>query len=758
MKYFSGIGPVSKLVMILSLFLCFAITYSCNPSEKPDPLTDDPYIPQSHRFVGNQTCQSCHSKEWEEWRSSHHHYAMSAADEDAVKGDFNDAGFSDLGEHFFFYREGESFMVKITDPEGDTETHRIDYTFGLEPLQQYLIDIGQGKYQALQIAWDTEKRQWFSLFPDEQFADDDWMHWRGGAMNWNTMCADCHSTNLEQNYVAEADSFSTNWSEINVSCEACHGPGGDHVEFVESPEGKNASRERISEDLDLGRSASQINEINTCAPCHSIRQKLTDEYLHGDNYLDHFVPQLPHPDLYYADGQIREEVFVFGSFLQSKMYARGVQCSDCHNPHSLQLRQPLTNNQLCMSCHELQYNTPGHHFHKMNTEASQCINCHMTGRVYMGNDYRRDHSFRVPRPDQSKEFNTPNACNDCHSERSAEWASDAIIKWYGVERDQHYSDVFLRVNEQERESITSLKQLIEDTTQAEIIRATAVWYAGRFPEDDSYDILANTVKSESPMVRASAVKAMDNLPLNMRQPLLSETINDTVRAVRLPAARMLAGLREGELMLPERESFKNALQEYKEYLDINEYFPQGQMNRGQFYERRGEIDKALEAYKIVLEKDSRFNPARLSLAYLYNRLGENKKAEELLRIVIDQEPASGEAYYSLGLLLAEQQQFGEATDYFEQAARLMPDYGRLFYNWAVALQTLKKYEDAEQVYMRAIELEPENSDFIYGVITLYMQQKEYEKAYKYGKELKSLNENDSNVDQLLYMIKNRMSE
>lgn len=707
--------------------------------------------------MGDQTCQSCHTDEWEQWKGSHHDYAIGEADKEHVLGDFDDAFFSDSLSSYKFYREGERYLVDITGADDERETHRIDYTFGWEPLQQYLIEIGQGKIQALHIAWDTEENRWYSLNSDENFEDDDWMHWTGGAMNWNNMCADCHSTNLQQNYIAEADSFHTSWDGIDVSCEACHGPGGDHVEFVNSPEGEEASTERIREDINLTKVTSQIEELNTCATCHSLRQKLTDDYIHGDSYMDHFDPSLPHPENYFADGQILEEVYVYGSYLQSKMYSEGVRCTDCHNPHSLELRLPLTDNQLCMSCHEPEYNTPEHHFHESNTESSQCINCHMTGRNYMGNDYRRDHSFRVPRPDQSKVFGTPNACNDCHNNQSAEWASNAVEEWYGPERPDHFSDKLLKADAEQSSENIGLRELIEDTSQSEIIRATGVWYVGRFPGENASDILSGAINSESPIVRTAAAKAMESLSPDIRVSLLENALSDSVRSVRIAAAQQLVEFTIQDIAEHTRDHFENAMQEYSTYLDVNEYFPQGQMNRGQFFEQQGEKDKALSAYHTALERDPYFNSARINLAYLYNSLDENDRAEDLLMTVIEQEPKYGDAYYSLALLLSEENRLEEAIDYFEQAAEILSAQGRVFYNLAIAHQTINNSQQAEEAYKQAINLEEENGDFRYGLITLYIQQEQYEEALRQAEELNRRLPKNPEIHQLIRFLEGNLN-
>lgn len=743
-----------QLVAIFAVFMIFGLIYSCSQNNKAIQDESDTDISQNHQFVGGQTCQSCHAQEFEEWKGSHHDYAIAEADSNSVRADFNNTTFQKGDETYRFFREGDSYLVEAPGPDGEPTIYEIDYTFGWEPLQQYLVDFGKGKMQALQVAWDIEENRWYSLQEGENAEPGDWMHWTGASMNWNTMCADCHSTNLQENYIAEADSFHTTWSVIDVSCEACHGPGEEHVEFMNSPEAENASIERIREDVNLAANVSQGSQINTCAPCHSLRQTLTDEYIHGEEFLNHFEPMLPHPGNYFADGQIKGEVYVYGSFLQSKMHANAVKCTDCHNPHTLKLKEPLTENKLCMSCHEPEYNSPEHHFHEMNTEASQCVNCHMTGRTYMGIDYRRDHSFRVPRPDQSAQFGTPNACNDCHTDQSAEWAARAVEDWFG-DRPQHFTDILLEADTASSDNIrvrTQLKDLIADTSQPDIIRATAIWYSGHFPNSGSTDLIRESLESESALVRNSAAKAVQNLPQEMRTLVLRKSLTDSLKAVRMSSIQNLASFTAEGFGVAYQDHFRDALQEYKNYLEVNRYFPQGEMNRGQFYEQQGDTEKAIQAYRSALERDSKFNPARINLAFIYNGQGQNDQAEELLRTVIEQEPENGQAYYSLALLLSEEERLEEAVDYFQRASELIPQQSRVFYNLAIANQTLERPEAAENAYLDAIELEPNNGDFRYGLLTLYMQQEQYGKAEEQARLLQEIYPNNARIQQILQVI------
>ncbi|NGP78100.1 tetratricopeptide repeat protein [Balneolaceae bacterium YR4-1] len=713
------------LFSIISLSLMISLVYSCGTREND---TRNQGLDFKSPFIGDQECASCHSDQYRMWKGSHHFYAMNEATSNYVRGDFNGEVFRHNGVTYKFYKKADKYFVETEGLESKNSSYEVAYTFGWEPLQQYLLDFGSGKYQALNIAWDTQEKQWFALNPEQDLEHGNWLHWTGGAMNWNTMCADCHSTNLQQNYIAEADSFNTTWSSINVSCESCHGGGRDHVSFMQSEEAAEATIERIREDLLSTKTTSQVELIKQCAPCHSLREKLTSDYSHDTDFLDHFNPTLPHPESYFADGQIKEEVYVYGSFLQSKMYKQDVKCNDCHDPHSLDLKANVKDNTLCMSCHENSYDSPEHHFHKLNTEASQCINCHMPGRFYMEVDFRRDHSFRVPRPDQSVLYDVPNACNNCHESESPQWASNWVKEWYGTNRSKHFSDVLLKADSLDVKALPDLQALIADTSQPEIARATAVWYTGQFPSEESLEILESAIQSETALVRLSGAKALSALPSEMKMLPLQDLLDDEERSVRNAAISGLTEFTVVDISSFAKQSFKKALEEYEEYLDVNRYFPQGEMNRGQYFEKSGKIDEAIKAYKEAIKKDSEFLPARINLAYLYNQIGQNQASEDQLDKVLEIEPSYGPAYYSMALLKAEQNNLKESLQYFEEGANLMPENHRLRYNWAISLQRLDMPERAEEIYLEALELAPDNVDYLYGLVTLYFQQKEYEKA------------------------------
>ena len=397
-------------------------------------------------FVGREKCESCHREAYEAWLGSDHDLAMAEATGDTVLGDFDDAVFEHRGLTTRFYRVDGEHFVFTEGPGGEMGEFEVAYTFGYDPLQQYLVRFPGGRLQALSIAWDGERKEWFHLYPDREIPPDDWLHWTRNAQNWNGMCAECHSTDLRKNYDPETDTYDTTWSEIDVSCEACHGPGSKHIEW--------ASIEPMArpEQDDYGLVLPTIDlpardQVELCAPCHSRRSDL-GEYDHTRlPLLESFVPSLLRENLYHADGQILEEVYVYGSFVQSKMFRNDVRCSDCHDVHSLKLHQE--GNALCLPCHRADaYDSSAHHFHKKihegkPSEGALCVRCHMQEQLFMVIDQRADHSMRIPRPDLTLEIGVPNACSQagCHADKPVEWSNDAYLKWYGLARKPHYGTI-----------------------------------------------------------------------------------------------------------------------------------------------------------------------------------------------------------------------------------------------------------------------------------------------------------------------------
>jgi hypothetical protein len=346
------------------------------------------------QYVGGAACTTCHAKEAKAWQGSHHDLAMAVADEASVLGRFDGTTFRHQGVTSTFFKRDGKLFVHTEGPDGRLADFEIKYTFGVTPLQQYLVPLPGGRLQALGIAWDSRPaaqggQRWFHLYPDRKLAPGDPLHWTGIDQVWNYQCADCHSTNLRKNYDEATNAYATTWTDIDVNCEACHGPGSNHLAWAK----KEGDRARIDGDgkgltvaLDERRGVSWVidpasgnasrtkpretsREIEVCARCHARRGQFSDDWHAGQPLADGFRTQLVEPGLFFPDGQQRDEVFNHGAFLGSRMHARGVTCSDCHDPHTQKLRAP--GNAVCSQCHlPTKYEAAAHHHHEPGTKGA----------------------------------------------------------------------------------------------------------------------------------------------------------------------------------------------------------------------------------------------------------------------------------------------------------------------------------------------------------------------------------------------------
>ncbi|MEJ2383103.1 MAG: tetratricopeptide repeat protein [Xanthomonadales bacterium] len=700
--------------------------------------------PATAEFVGSANCRECHEPEYDSWTGSHHDLAMDIATEDSVLGDFNDAEFTLFGVTSRFYRKDGGFYVHTNGPGGEMGDFEITHTFGWFPLQQYLVPFPGGRLQTLPIAWDSREDRWFRVPPVEDLDPDDWLYWTNAAQNWNGMCAQCHSTNLDKNYDPETETYATTWSDIDVGCEACHGPGSLHVAWAEIPDiGRPAA-----ENVRLVKRTSGITpreHVELCAPCHSRRAALADLEHTESDFLDTFLPSLLEEGLYFADGQILDEVYVYGSFTQSKMFQRDVQCSDCHDVHSV--KPVLEDNALCLQCHRAaQYDSYEHHFHKQAGEAGEpirgadgevlfdvgtgalCRECHMPGRTYMGNDYRPDHSFRVPDPALNAAIGSPDACLRCHVDKDTAWSQETVVEWYGPGRSPHYGEVIARGRRGAPDAGDDLRALAGDDLYPVLVRATALSllaaYPGR-PTEQAYEI---ALSDDEAILRRTAVAGIRYADPGRLAKTLAQSLEDPVRTVRIAAASRLAGELSEYLAGAQRQRFETVLAEYEDAMRYSADFAFGRYNLGNLYNELGRTADAIDSFQKAIAIDDAFYPAKVNLALLYNRQGENRKAERLFRDVLAAQPELHDVAYSLALLLVEMQQYREAVAFLEQAADGLPQRARIQYNLGLLQQQLQNAEAAEDRLRRALELEPDNLDFQYALADHYIKRGLLEQA------------------------------
>ena len=745
MRHWKVAGIIATIIIILSIPLYLHKTTYLMPfsgSNQREPLP---------AFVGSRKCMDCHKSEYDRWQDSHHDLAMDVANDNSVLGDFNNAVFESHGGTSRFYRKNDRFFVHTQGPEGQLGDFEITHTFGWYPLQQYLVPFPGGRLQCLPIAWDVREKRWYHLYPDEAIDPGDWLYWTNAGQNWNGMCAECHSTNLKKNYDIKSNTYQTTWSEIDVGCEACHGPGSRHVEWAEMPE---MARPQVENDALVVKTSGLPSRelVELCAPCHS-RRAILGDYTHAEpDLLDSMLPSLLTSELYFPDGQILEEVYVYGSFTQSKMYHRDVQCSDCHDVHSVKLIKE--GNDLCTQCHRAEeYDTKAHHFHKKrgevgepvkDTEGSllfevgtgaECVQCHMPGRTYMGIDYRPDHSFRIPRPSLTIDINTPNACNRCHWDKTAQWSEEFITKWYGPGRRHHYGTLIDAGRRGIPEAGKNLARLAVDPLYPVIVRATALSLLTGYPGEETRSAYEIALMDDEALIRRTAVRHLRMTDAGDLVKVVSPLLYDPVKGVRIEAASKLAGEPSGHLDAKQAAVFQSALEEFVSAMEYSGDFAFGRYNLANLYVALNKPDDAVRHYEAAIRIDDLFYPAKVNLAMLYNGMGRNEAAERLFRETVEDHPQLYEAAYSLGLLLVERKNYRDALAYLRKAAEGMPDHARVHYNLGLLLQRLQQFEAAETALNRALEIAPDSMDFLHAMADLYLRSGQMEAAARIAERL-----------------------
>jgi tetratricopeptide (TPR) repeat protein len=726
-------------------------------------------------YVGGQACVACHAQEAARWRGSDHAVAMQPANHATILGNFDDATFEKDGVTSTFFTRDADYFVRTDGPDGQLHEYRIAYTFGVDPLQQYLIAFPNGRYQALSIAWDSRPaeaggQRWFHLYAHEKIDYRDLLHWTGQLQNWNFMCADCHSTNLQKTYRLAEDRYETSWSDLSVSCEACHGPGSRHVEWAQEVE-----QGRSSPDPSLGlvgplkdgsggvwafqpgqviaqrtKPLSSRVEVETCGRCHARRAQVWGDYQPGQPLGQAYRVALLDEGLYHADGQIRDEVYEYGSFLQSKMYQAGVTCSDCHDPHSGRLR--AEGNAMCAQCHlPAAYDAPQHHFHKMDTEAAQCVSCHMIKRFYMVIDGRRDHSFRVPRPDLSVQIGTPNACTDCHAGRRAQWAADAVAQWYGPQRKPgwHYGAAIDAGRQAWGDAELLLVRALGDRTIPAIVRATALSLLPRYLSPRSFGAVESTVRDSDPLVRRAAVASLPAVEPRARVSLGMLLLRDPIRTVRLEAVSSLVDVPRHLYTTEQLATLDQVIGEYRQAQAVNADRAEAHVNLGALDARLGTPEAAEAAYRAAIRLQPSFIPSYINLADLYRQQGREDLVARTLREALQADPAHADAHHALGLSLVRQQRLRDAIPELAEASRLRPNVARYAYVYAVALHETGQFQQALQVLKDAQQRHPADRDILVALVDYHRQAGDRQGAIGWARKLLELSPGDAQAGRLL---------
>jgi predicted CXXCH cytochrome family protein len=620
-------------------------------------------------FAGSASCASCHPREYEHWQMSHH----ARAQERRIDAGREAAFTSDPGA-----REGGGFLVSAQGPDGTRRRYPVVAAIGVAPLVQFLVPFDRGRLQPTAASWDPTRGEWFDLHAPERRRPDEWGHWTGRGMTWNWACAYCHVTGFQKGYDADADSYASRWTEDGVGCESCHGARAAHATHP-------ASRATVAQPF-----ASSRAIVETCAPCHSRRGQIAEGFEPhldgarvGQTFLDSFDPVLPGDPAYHADGQILEEDYEWGSFLQSRMYANGVGCTDCHDPHTA--RTKAEGNALCLRCHRPEMQSPAHVRHTPASPGALCVSCHMPQTTYMLRHARRDHSFTVPQPSLTVRYGIPNACNHCHPDRDAVWAAETVRRWY-PSRPRPAAARAALMFEARAGRTSAIPDLIAqlESGDAAVWRASAADALGRWTsEPAARAALSRACVDTEPLVRAHAARSLAPPYAPSERARLERLQSDPVRVVRLAAAGALVS---AELQSGGRPLAGPAMAELEAAMILNSDTPSGRLALAQYRAGRGDAAAAEREYRVGLGFDPYAVPLRLGLAARLSDTGRYDETRTTLDDGLRLAPRDPTLWLARGIADLQAGRRSEALRALRQSAQLSPE-------GAEARQLLRQLEE-----------------------------------------------------------------
>ena len=740
-------------------------------------------------FVGSEACSGCHRVQAALWRDSQHKHAMDHATEKSVLGDFSDATFDYDGVRSRFFRKESKYFVETDGPDGKLATFQVKYTFGVDPLQQYLIEFPDGRVQALSIAWDARSKgkggqHWFHLYPNENIRHDDVLHWTKLNQNWNFMCAECHSTGLRKNYDAERDRYATTWSEISVGCEACHGQGSNHIAWARAqqswwPFGRQEDRSKgllarlgeregviWTQDPASGNVRRNLpvnllrKEVEACGRCHARRSELSEKWVPGHWLQEtHAIAAPLARDVYWPDGQMRDvaEAYNYVPFKQSKMFAAGVTCSNCHDPHSG--KQRIAGDGVCLQCHTSElYAGTKHSRHQQANATPNCVSCHMPARTYMVVDSRHDHSLRVPRPDLSVKNGTPNACNDCHTDKPAQWAADAVDRWFGPDRKgfQTYTDAFAAASANRTDVRQLLASVAGDPNVPNVARANALVELGPYISPANADLARRSLADSDPTIRIAATDMLAAVPATQVWPLVAPLLSDPVLGVRIRAANLLATVPTERQPPADRERFDKAAGEFVAALKFNADRPEDRSTLANFYARQGRSAEAEAEYKAALRLSPQYTVAAINLADLYRQLNRDGDGESTLRLAIASSPQDAGLHHALGLTLNRLKRTDDSLAELGRAAELDSGRPRYAYVYAVGLHSAGRAGDAIAILKANLDKHPTDRDTLLALVTFNRDNGNIASALEYAERLAQLAPADRQVSELIDALKRQL--
>lgn len=655
-----------------------------------------------------KNCATCHAQAHEQWLLSQHARANRRVDASLDSPAFQPERKLVHGSFVTtMSKAGSNFVFAVSFSNRPAETYVAKAVIGIEPLRQYLVEVPGGRLQTMDVSYDPRSNDWFNAQGDENRQPYEWGHWRNRSMTWNVQCAFCHMTGLQKNYVISNDSYRTTWKAMGISCVQCHSPAEKPATNGCPVAGKPKPSPEIA--------------MDNCASCHARREELTSQFEPGERFNDHYRLTLPDmPTIYYADGQIRDEDFEFGSFQLSKMCNKGVICMDCHNPHSGKLKLPWQNNAVCMQCHAAPGARgaipidPATHSHHADTNSGfQCVGCHMPETKYMQRDPRRDHGFTSPDPRLTIDLGIPNACNRCHADKDAKWADEWTTKWYSNRMDRVTRHRAYAISKAWNGDTSVVGDLVKFTATETIPAWRATLLGLLTPWSDRPEVFAlmnEVATNTNALVRAAAARGLAGNRL--ATPTLRALQRDPIRSVRLDATWSdpeVGGMTELQLA------------EVNAYLANVQDQPAGALRTAELALQRGRNDEAEKWARKAAEWDPSAAPQH-ALGRILHAVGKSQEGLTAMQRATQLAPQEAGFHFDLALLYAELERGTDAMASLKNAVAADPRFGRAWYNLGLSQASFDQLDDAIKSLQKAGGLLPDSPEPPYARATILMRQ------------------------------------
>jgi len=698
-----------RILAAISLVLAAGALSSCGSS-------DDRPWQETAEFTGSEACRPCHEDFFELWVDSYHGLALQEVDSGFFPRQLTpqEQSLTVNGSEFRFDR-----VSVIENRNGDTLNYPVKYAMGGKNVYYFLTEMERGHLQVLPVAYDTNREEWYDTtasmvrhFPE---LDDEAVDWKDRSLTFNTSCYNCHVSQLSTNYDPETDSYKTSWLEPGINCEACHGPGSEHIEaFSDFEEGDTWDDLKIIDTKEF----NTLQRSEMCAPCHAKMYPLSPGYEPGERLFDHYgIHTLEHVD-FYPDGRDLGENFTYTLWLMSPCAESGeLDCVYCHTSSGRNRFTGEDADQACSPCHAELVNDPAAHtFHEASSEGSRCIACHMP-RTEFARMIRHDHSMLGPTPRATIEFQSPNACNICHDTETPEWADEWSRKWYGENYQDEVMERARLVDAARRENWEQLEAMlgyISDPEGDKVYKTSLIRLLAACDDVRKWPVIEASVNSPSPLIRAAAVDGLVAHPdFERLMSLLLRAVRDDYRLVRVRAAAILAEFPlEGNLPLEDLQAAGRGLDELEESLSSRPDDWSSHYNLGNLYAARGLYEESLEAYRQALEFRPEEVPVLVNQSMVHARTGNNQHAEQLLRRAVELDPGNDAACFNLGLLLAEEGKAGDAEHYLRAALKANPGMAEAAHNLAVLISE-DRLDEAIGMSRLAAREQPENPKYGY---------------------------------------------